>query len=85
MSDRIYGVEEKLKLSKLVNEGITVLSEIETLREGLSESVRAIADELDIKPALINKVIKIVHKGEWDRYNSDFEELEAIYEITKKD
>lgn len=84
MSDRIYGPEEKIKLSKLVNEGITVLSEIETLREGLSESVKAIAEELDIKPSLINKVIRLVHKGEWDQYTSDYEDIEAIYELTKR-
>ena len=28
MSDRVYGVEEKAKLERLVNEGVTVLQEV---------------------------------------------------------
>ena len=31
MSDRVYGAEEKAKLERLVNEGVTVLQEIEDL------------------------------------------------------
>ena len=37
MSDRVYGAEEKAKLERLVNEGVTVLQEIEDLNEGLKD------------------------------------------------
>ena len=67
MSDRTYGAEEKAKLERLVNEGVTVLQEIEDLHRGLKETVKAVAEELDIKPSLINKAIKIAQKGDWDR------------------
>ena len=59
MSDRTYGPEEKAKLERLVNEGVTVLQEIEDLNTGLKETVKAVAEELDMKPTLINKVIKL--------------------------
>ena len=59
MSDRTYGPEEKAKLERLVNEGVTVLQEIEDLNTGLKETVKAVAEELDMKPTLINKAIKI--------------------------
>ena len=39
MSDRTYGPEEKAKLERLVNEGVTVLQEIEDLSTGLKETV----------------------------------------------
>ena len=48
MSDRVYGGDEKAKLERLVNEGATVLREIEDLSTGLKETVKAIAEELDI-------------------------------------
>ena len=64
MSDRVYGADEKAKLERLVNEGATVMQEVEDLTQGLKETVKAIAEELDIKPALINKAIKVAHKGD---------------------
>ena len=46
---RAYGPEEKAKLEKLINEGSTVLREIEDLNEGLKDTVKAVAEELNIK------------------------------------
>ena len=78
MSDRVYGAEEKAKLERLVNEGVTVLQEIEDLNMGLKETIKAVAEELDIKPSLINKAIKIAQKGDWDRVADAHEDLETL-------
>mgnify|MGYP001459639953 CR=1 FL=1 len=78
MSDRTYGPEEKAKLERLVQEGVTVLQEIEDLKEGLKDTVKAVAEELDVKPALINKAIKVAKNRDWEKHYSDFEDLETI-------
>lgn len=78
MSDRTYGAEEKAKLERLVNEGVTVLQEIEDLQAGLKETVKAVAEELNVKPSLINKAIKIAKNRDWERVNDEFEDLETI-------
>lgn len=78
MSGRSYGPEEKAKLEKLVREGVTVLQEVEDLQTGLKETVKAVAEELDVKPSLINKAIKIAKNRDWESHNEDFGELEAI-------
>jgi len=78
MSDRTYGSEEKAKLERLVKEGVTVLQEIEDLRAGLRDTVKAVAEELDVKPSLINKAIKVAQKGDWERHQDEFEDLETI-------
>ena len=39
MSSRTYGPEEKAKLERLVNEGVQIKYEIESLTEGLKETV----------------------------------------------
>ena len=80
---RAYGPEEKTKLETLIKEGGTVLREIEDLQMGLKETVIAVAEELQLKPAVINKAIKIAHKGNWLDHNEDWEEIEAILDITK--
>lgn len=81
---RAYGPEEKAKLEKLINEGSLVLREVEDLQTGLKDTVKAVAEELQIKPAVINKAIKIAHKGNWADHNEDWEEVEAILDITKR-
>ena len=85
MSDRVYGAEEKAKLERLVNEGVTVMQEVEDFSMGLKDTVKAVAEELNIKPALINKAIKVAHKGDWGKVSSDFEDLETLVVTVGKD
>ena len=85
MSDRTYGPEEKAKLERLVNEGVTVLQEIEDLNAGLKDTVKAVAEELNIKPATINKAIKIAHKGDWHKVADAFDDLETLVVTVGKD
>jgi hypothetical protein len=84
MSGRSYGAEEKAKLERLIAEGSTVLREVEDLQVGLKETVKAVAEELQIKPSIITRAIKIAHKGDWSAHNEDWAEIEAILDITKR-
>jgi transposase-like protein len=78
MSDRTYGAEEKAKLENLVREGVTVLQEVEDLNQGLKDTVKAVAEELDIKPSLINKAIKVAKNRDWDKHYDEFDDLETL-------
>jgi len=80
---KIYGPEEKAKLERLIKEGSNVLREVEDLNEGLKETVKAVAEELQIKPSIINKAIKIAHKDNWKQHEEEWEEIEGILGITK--
>lgn len=82
---RTYGPEEKAKLERIIREGVDVLQEIEDLQGGMKDTVKAVAEELDIKPALINKAIKIAKNRDWERHTDEFGELEAIVAITGYD
>jgi hypothetical protein len=79
----MYGPEERSKLEKLINEGSTVLREIEDLQEGLKETVKAVAEELNLKPSIINKAIKIAHKDNWRVHEEEWDEIETILGVTK--
>ena len=46
--DRTFNAEAKIKLTQLVNEGMTVLLEIEDLNAGLNDTIKAVAEELEI-------------------------------------
>jgi len=81
MSDtKIFNPEEKAKLKHLMSEGLSVLGEIEILSGGLKDTVKAIAEEMEIKPAVLNKAIKTAHKSSFHSATSDFELLENILE-----
>ena len=82
MSTRMYGPEEKAKLERLINEGSTVLREIEDLKEGLKETVKAVAEELEIKASTINKAITIAHKDNWKEHESAWSDVEMILGVT---
>ena len=82
MGTRTSGADEKAKLERLVKEGVTVLQEVEDLNLGLKETVKAVAEEMDIKPSLINKAIKIAQKDTWDQVFREFDDLETIVDIS---
>ena len=85
MSARTYGPEEQAKLKRIIDEGSNVLQEVEDLNAGLEDTVKAVAEELEVKPALINKAIKIAHKGEWSKYSEAFDSLENLIIAVGKD
>ena len=46
----MFSAEQKAKLIQIVNEGVQVLQEVEDLSAGLSDTIKAVAEELEIKP-----------------------------------
>lgn len=68
------------KLKRLITEGIQVQQEIDTLKEGMKDTVKAIAEEMEIKPAVLNKAIRIAYKAELAKHRQEFDDLETILE-----
>ena len=81
---RTFNAEAKTKLAQFINEGISVLVEVETLNEGLNDTVKAIAEELEIKPSVLKKAIKIAHKQRLNETNEENEELNTILQTVGK-
>ena len=75
---RHYSADDKARLKQLVTEGIAVKQEIETLNDGLNDTIKSIAEEMEIKPSMIKKVIAVAHKRNLQDEREKFEELEDI-------
>ena len=81
MSDtKVFNAEEKLKSTTLVTEGISVLTEIDILNGGLKDTVKAIEEEMEIKPTVLNKAIKTALKSSIHQATTDYELIENILE-----
>ena len=78
MDQRNFSAEQKAKLIQLINEGMQVMMEVETLNGGLSDTVKAIAEELEIKPNVLKKAIRLAHKAEFGKEQQDHALLETI-------
>lgn len=80
MSGRIFSNEQKARLTQVINEGCQTMHEIDSLNGGLSDLVKAVAEEMEIKPTTLKKAIKIAHKASLTKTNQDHEELVQILE-----
>ena len=78
MAVRNFNNEEKQKLIQIISQGSQVLGEVDDLRSGLRDTVKSIAEELELKPALINKAISIAHKGNYQNISDDMDTLDSI-------
>jgi hypothetical protein len=76
----MFSSEQKAKLTHVINEGVAVLQEIEDLNAGLSDTIKAVAEEMEIKPAILKKAVKIAQKSKLTDTNADHEELNTILE-----
>ena len=82
MNPRNFNPEERAKLKQLISESSTVMTEIETLSEGLSDTVKHIAEEMEIKPSLLKRAIKMAQKRDFDRVRDDLDIIESILNST---
>lgn len=83
-ADKVFNQDEKAKLIQIINEGMTVMQEVEDLNAGLSDTIKAIAEEMSIKPTVLKKAIKVAHKGNFAEATDDYSVLENILATTGK-
>ena len=78
MAVKNFNDGEKQKLIQIISQGSQVLGEVDDLRTGLRDTVKSIAEELELKPALINKAISIAHKGNYQDISDNMDMLDSI-------
>lgn len=79
-----FDQEQKTKIIQIINEGMQVMHEVETLNSGLTDTVKAIADELDVKPSVLKKAIRLAFKSSFSQEQEDHELLETILQAAGK-
>ena len=84
MTAKMFSGDQKIKLTQLINEGMAVMHEIDTLQGGLTDTIKAIAEELEVKPSVLKKAIRIAHKASLTQANQEHDDLNTILETVGK-
>jgi hypothetical protein len=84
MEAKTFNGDQKIKLTQIINEGMAVMMEIDTLQGGLNDTIKAIAEELEIKPGVLKKAIRLAHKAQFGQEKQDHDLLETILETVGK-
>ena len=82
MTVRNFNAEEKAKLKQLISESSTVMTEVEVLTDGLNDTIKHIAEEMELKPSLLKRAIKMAQKRDFDRVRDDLDMIESILNST---
>ena len=82
MTTRNFSAEERTKLKQLMSESMSVMTEVEVLTGGLNDTISAIAEEMNIKPNLLKKAIKMAQKRDFDKAREDLDIIESILNST---
>lgn len=86
MSLGVLSATDKARVQSLINSGIDMMREIATLKEGLKDSVGAVAEEMDVKPAVLNRAIRMAYKAAAKNQNvieDAQEELDTVETLLK--
>ena len=84
MSMKVFTPDETAKITQVINAGIKVNQEVKDLSEGLRDTVKAVAEEMEIKPANLNKAINMAFKESISSEREDFEDVEHLLAVAKK-
>ena len=89
MSDREYNSkgfssEDIIRIKQLISEGCQVNQEIDDLKEGLRDTVKAVAEEIDVKPSQLNRAIRVAPKQNFHEEREALDEIEDILSAAGK-
>ncbi len=73
---------DKVRLNQFMDQGMKVMQEISDLRDGLKDTAKSLAEEFDVKPALLMKALRSAWKASIDDEKAEIDQVENILEAT---
>lgn len=70
--------EDTKKLKRVIDEGLKITQEVADLKDGFKDVVKAVAEELQLKPADINKAIRVAFKATLEAEKEGVNTVEEI-------
>lgn len=70
--------DDKVKIKALIDYGVDATTRINAIKEELKEEVKAVAKDLSIKPALLNKAIRVANKSSVTALQGEVDTMEEL-------
>jgi hypothetical protein len=83
LSNRTFTTDELAKLREIIRTGVKTLQEIDDLRTSLNETVKHLAEEMDIKPRVINAAIKAKYRDDLIDKKENLDQIEDLIVMSK--
>ncbi len=81
MSIESISSEDNVKLRHVIDTGVKMTQEIATIREGLRDTIKAVAVELNVEAKDIRKAIRSAVKENFDEEKAQIENIELILSL----
>ncbi len=78
LTPQVFSTEQKKKLIDVIQEGVNILEEVDSLKAGMKDVIDAVAEELEIRSAILQKAIKIARKSNFDDHQYDLDQVDNI-------
>ena len=82
LENQTLTTNDKVRLNQFMDAGMKTFQEIQDLRDGLKDTAKTIAEELDIKPAILMKALRLAFKATLEEEKEAFSDAEEILEVT---
>lgn len=69
---------DQTKLKQFMDQGLSVLQEVADLRDGLKDTAKNLADELCVKPAVLNKALRAAFKSSLEDQKDELDQVESV-------
>jgi hypothetical protein len=66
------------KLKQFMDQGLAVLQEMADLRDGLRDTAKNLAEELDVKPKVLNNALRAAFKSTLEDQKEDLDQVETV-------
>jgi len=80
--------DESKRIKEVIESGEQVLAEIDSLKEDMKEYVSSLSEELNVKPAVVNKAIRIAYKSRqenaFDQAQQEMSDVEILLAAANK-
>lgn len=82
--NQVFSAEQIKKLTAVITDGINVLEEVDSLKEGLKDTLNAVAEEMEIRVAVLNKAVKAARRNNYSDLENEVAEIENILKATNR-
>lgn len=72
------GPSEVQRLKELIEESVRTFDEIESLRDGINETLAAVSEEMNIPNKILKKAITVIRKGDFKDEEDELSTLDQI-------